>query len=178
MRYGRLRCAKRTSRYIEQHGEWFHDQAGRRVGREGDARSDLRLGRATRPVDSPGEGRSSSRSRSVSILVLDAGALIALERNSRPVWALVEAVYDAGDRAPRTGVRPSRRCGTASRPRLASTRRPHPPGLMGTSPTVDDGVFAEVVPTTSIRPATGRLRPCNAVMRYTEKSVGQRSENW
>lgn len=35
----------------------------------------------------------------MSILVLDAGALIALERNSRPVWVLVEAAYDEGDRA-------------------------------------------------------------------------------
>lgn len=35
----------------------------------------------------------------MSILVLDAGALIALERNNRPVWALVEAAYDGGDRA-------------------------------------------------------------------------------
>ena len=35
----------------------------------------------------------------MSILVLDAGALIALERDSRPVWALLEAAYDTGDRA-------------------------------------------------------------------------------
>ena len=30
--------------------------------------------------------------------MLDAGALIALERDSRRVWALVEAAFDAGDR--------------------------------------------------------------------------------
>ena len=35
----------------------------------------------------------------MSILVLDSGALIALERNKRAVWALVEAAYDAGDGA-------------------------------------------------------------------------------
>ena len=35
----------------------------------------------------------------MSILVLDAGALIALERSERAMWALVEAAYDAGDRA-------------------------------------------------------------------------------
>ena len=35
----------------------------------------------------------------MSILVLDAGALIALERNSRHVWPLVEAAYEQGDRA-------------------------------------------------------------------------------
>lgn len=35
----------------------------------------------------------------MSILVLDAGALIALERNSRNLWALVDAAYDSGDRA-------------------------------------------------------------------------------
>ena len=35
----------------------------------------------------------------MSILVLDAGALIALERNSRNLWVLVDAAYDAGDRA-------------------------------------------------------------------------------
>lgn len=35
----------------------------------------------------------------MSVLVLDAGALIALERNSRDLWALVDAAYEAGDRA-------------------------------------------------------------------------------
>lgn len=35
----------------------------------------------------------------MSILVLDAGALIALERNSRDLWVLVDAAYGAGDRA-------------------------------------------------------------------------------
>lgn len=35
----------------------------------------------------------------MSILVLDSGALIALERNKRAVWALVEAAYEMGDRA-------------------------------------------------------------------------------
>lgn len=35
----------------------------------------------------------------MSILVLDAGALIALERNNRNLWALVDAAYGAGERA-------------------------------------------------------------------------------
>ena len=36
--------------------------------------------------------------------MLDAGALIALERDSRRVWALVEAAFDAGDRVDRVQV--------------------------------------------------------------------------
>ena len=35
----------------------------------------------------------------MSIIVLDAGALIALERNSRHIWRLVEAAYDRGESA-------------------------------------------------------------------------------
>ena len=35
----------------------------------------------------------------MSILVFDSGALIALERNKRAVWALLEAAYEAGARA-------------------------------------------------------------------------------
>lgn len=35
----------------------------------------------------------------MSIVVLDAGALIALERNNHDIWYLVEAAYDDGENA-------------------------------------------------------------------------------
>lgn len=35
----------------------------------------------------------------MSILVLDSGALIALENNDRAMWALLQAAFDSGERA-------------------------------------------------------------------------------